>query len=55
MAVQRLLRQHQRILHGVAMDHQRTRGMITSSHQELVCALSGDQGNIRHRLYPREA
>jgi hypothetical protein len=55
MAVQRLLRQRQRILHGVAMDHQRTRGMITSSHQELVCALSGDQGNIRHRLYPRGA
>jgi hypothetical protein len=36
MAVQRLLRQHQRILHGVAMDHQRTRGMITSSHQESL-------------------
>jgi hypothetical protein len=37
------------------MDHQRPRGMITSSHQELAGALSGDQGNIRHRLYPREA
>jgi hypothetical protein len=55
MAGQRLLRQPQRILYGAAMDHQRTRGMLTGSHQELACALSGDQGNIRHRLYPREA
>jgi len=55
MAGQRLLRQPQRILYGAAMDHQRTRGMLTGSHQELACALSGDHGNLRHRLAPREA
>jgi hypothetical protein len=55
MAVQRLLRQHQRILHGVAMDQQRTRGMITSSHQDLVRALPGDKGNISHSLSTLEA
>jgi hypothetical protein len=32
----------------------RTRGMITSSHQDLVRALPGDRGNGRHRLHTIE-
>jgi hypothetical protein len=55
MAAQRLSQRQKQSLPWLAADHQRTRGMITSSHQELACALSGDQGNIRHCLYPREA
>jgi DNA-binding MarR family transcriptional regulator len=37
------------------MDHQRTRGMITSSHQDLVRTLPGDKGNISHSLQTLEA
>ena len=48
MAAQRLSRRQKRILQWLAADHQRTRGMITSSHQELVRAVSGDKGNISH-------
>lgn len=55
MAAQRLSRQHKRILRWLAADHQRTRGMITSSHQDLVRALPGDQGNISHSLQTLEA
>jgi hypothetical protein len=29
--------------------------MITSSHQDLVRALPGDKGNIRHSLHTLEA
>src|SRR4029434_1967112 len=36
-------------------DHQRTRRMITSSHQELVRAVPGDKGNISHSLQTLEA
>ncbi len=43
------------ILHWLAADHQRTRGMITSSHQDLVRALPGDKGNMRHSLQTLEA
>jgi hypothetical protein len=39
MAAQRLSRRQKHILHWLAADHQRTRGMITSSHQDLVRAL----------------
>ena len=39
----------------MAADHQRTRGMIASSHQELVRAVPGDKGNISHRLQTLEA
>ena len=49
MAAQRLSRRHKRILQWLAADHQRTRGMIRSSHQDLVRALPGDKGNIRPR------
>src|SRR2546422_8982255 len=50
MAAQRLSRRQQHILHWWAADHQRTRGMITRSHQDLVRALPGDKGNMRHSL-----
>ena len=46
MAAQRLSRRQKHILHWLAADHQRTRGMITSSHQDLVRALPGDKGNL---------
>ena len=55
MAAPRLSRWQKHILHWLAADHQRTRGMITSSHQELVRALPGDKGNISHSLYTLEA
>jgi len=51
MAAQRLSRRQKRILQWLAADHQRTRGMITSSHQDLVRALPGDKGNISHSLH----
>jgi predicted transcriptional regulator len=55
MAAQRLSRRQKQILHWLATDHQRSRGMITSSHQDLVRALPGAQGNIRHSLQTLEA
>ena len=55
MAVQRLSRRQKRLLQWLAADHQRTRGMITSRHQELVRAVPGDKGNISHRLQTLEA
>jgi DNA-binding MarR family transcriptional regulator len=55
MAAQRLSRRHKRILQWLAADHQRTRGMITSSHQDLVRAVPGDKGNISHSLHTLEA
>jgi len=50
MAAQRLSRRQKPHLQWLAADHQRTRGMITSSHQELVRARPGDKGNISHSL-----
>jgi hypothetical protein len=55
MAARRLSRRQKRILQGFAADHQRTRGMITSSHQDLVRVLPGDKGNIRHSLHTPKA
>ena len=55
MAAQRRSRRHKRLLQWLAADHQRTRGMITSSHQELVRAVPGDKGNISHSLQTLEA
>jgi DNA-binding MarR family transcriptional regulator len=55
MAAQRLSRRQKHILQWLAADHQRTRGMITSSHQELVRAVPGDKGNISHSLQTLEA
>ena len=50
MAAQRLSRRHKQILQWMSADHQRTRGMIASSHQDLVRALPGDKGNSSHSL-----
>ena len=55
MAAQRLSRRQKHILHWLAADPQRTRGMITSSHQDLVRALPGDKGNMSHSLQTLEA
>lgn len=55
MAAQRLSRRQKHILHWLATDHQRTRGIITSSHQDVVRALPGDKGNISHSLRTLEA
>ena len=55
MAARRLLRRQKRILQWLVADHQRTRGMITSSYQDLVRALPGDKGNISHSLQTLEA
>ncbi len=50
MPTWRLSRLQQRILRWLAADHQRTRGMIVSSHEDLVKALSADKGNLSHSL-----
>ena len=55
MAAQRLSRRQKHILQWLVMDHQRTRGLITSSHQDLVRALPGDKGNLSHSLQTLEA
>jgi DNA-binding MarR family transcriptional regulator len=55
MATRRLSRRQKHILQWLAADHQRTRGMITSSHQDLVRAVPGDKGNISHSLQTLEA
>jgi DNA-binding MarR family transcriptional regulator len=55
MAARRLSRRQKRILQWLAADHQRTRGMITSSHQDLVRVLPSDKGNISHSLHTLEA
>ena len=55
MATQRLSRLQQRILQGLAVDHQRTRGVIVSSHEELVKALQRDKGTISRSLRTLEA
>ena len=50
MAATRLSQLQKRILRWVATDAQRTRDVVASSHQELVCALKSDKGNISHSL-----
>jgi hypothetical protein len=50
MAARRFSRLQKRLLAWLAMDEQRTRGMILSSHPDLVSALQGDKGNISHSL-----
>jgi hypothetical protein len=54
MAVARISQLQQQILRWLAADHRRTRGMMASSHQELVQALHGDKGNISHSLQTLE-
>jgi len=55
MAARRFSRLQKRLLAWLALDEQRTRGMISRSHQELVGALQGDKGNISHSLHTLEA
>ena len=50
MAAVRLSRLQRRMLRWLAADEQRTRGMISSSHPELVAALPSTKGNISHSL-----
>ena len=50
MATQRLSQLQRRILQWLAADHQRTKGFILSSHEELVKALRGDKGTISRSL-----
>ena len=55
MAAWRVSRLQQRILCWLAADHQRTRGMIVSSHEDLVKALPAEKGNLSHSLRTLEA
>jgi len=55
MAARRFSRLQKRLLAWLATDEQRTRGMILSSHPDLVGALQGDKGNISHSLRTLEA
>ena len=55
MAARRFSRLQKRLLAWLATDEQRTRGMILSSHPDLVSALQGDKGNISHSLHTLEA
>src|SRR5262245_42463248 len=55
MATQRVSRLQKQMLRWLLADHQRTRGILASSHVELVEALRGDKGNISHSLRTREA
>jgi DNA-binding MarR family transcriptional regulator len=50
MAAWRLSRLQQQILRWLAADHQRTRGMIVSSHEDLVKGLPADKGNLSRSL-----
>ena len=50
MAAMRLSRLQKHILRWLAADAKRTRGMITSSHPELVAALPSAKGNLSHSL-----
>jgi len=55
MATHRLSQLHQRLLQGVAADHQRTRGFVVSSPAERVKALQRDKGTSSRRLRTLEA
>lgn len=51
----RLSQLQKRIRRWLVADHQRTQGIITSSHQELVRALQGDKGTSSQSLRTLEA
>jgi hypothetical protein len=51
MAAQRLSRLQKKILSWLVQDHQRTKGMIASSHEELVKHLQADKGHISRSLW----
>ena len=50
MTARRLSQLQQQMLSWLWRDEQRTRGVISSSHHELVCALPSAKGNISHSL-----
>ena len=54
MVTPRLSRLQKRILQWLAGDHQRTKGFILSSHEELVKALGGYKGNVSRSLQTLE-
>ena len=55
MATQRVSRLQKQMLRWLLADQQRTRGVLASSHAELVKALGGDKGNSSHSLRTLEA
>ena len=55
MAPQRVSRLHKQMLRWLLTEHQRTRGVLASSHEELVKALGSDKGNLSHSLRTLEA
>jgi len=55
MAAQRVSRLQKQMLRWLLADHHRTRGVLASSHEELIKALGGDKGNISHSLRTLEA
>jgi DNA-binding MarR family transcriptional regulator len=55
MAAWRLARLQQQSLRWLAADHQRTSGMIVSSHEDFVKALPADKGHLSRRLRTLEA
>lgn len=55
MATWRCSRLQQRIVGWLLADHQRTRGMMVSSHEDLAKALAADKGNLSHSLRTLEA
>jgi DNA-binding MarR family transcriptional regulator len=54
MAAIRLSHLQKRILRWLAVDDQRTNGIIASSHYALVRALQRDKGNLSHSLHTLE-
>ena len=50
MTATRLSRLQKQMLSWLWKDAQRTGGVISSSHHELVCALASAKGNISHSL-----
>jgi len=54
MATWRCSRLQQRIVRWLLADHQRSRGMIVSSHEDLVKVLAVDKGNLSHSLWTLE-
>jgi DNA-binding MarR family transcriptional regulator len=55
MAIWRVSRLQQQILRWLAADQPRTRGMIVSSHEDLVKALPVDKGKLSRSLRTLEA
>ena len=55
MATWRLSRLQQRILRWLAVDQQRTKGLIVSSHEDLGKALREDKSHISRSLRTLEA